>query len=191
MDHRDLRAEIIRTALALRAQRVLPATLGNISVRLSDTTLLITPSSRAYETMAPEDLPVIDLQGAVHSGAVPPSSEWRMHAAIYRARPDVRAIVHTHAPAATAVACLGLPLPGTLGELEYFAKGTVRVARSAESGTDEIAANVVLALGQSRAALMASHGLVAVGSDCASAAQVAEVIEHCALVYLWTRGAAG
>ena len=186
-----LREEIIRTALALRAQSVLPATLGNISVRTGENAVLITPSSRPYESMQPGDLPVIDLQGDVIQGELAPSSEWRMHTAIYRARADARAIVHTHAPAATALACLGEPLAGMLGEMEYFAQGPVRVAEYAESGTDAIAEHVVQALGSSRAVLMAWHGMVALGPDCTTAAQVAEVIEHCATLQLWTRGRGG
>jgi L-fuculose-phosphate aldolase len=191
MTDRALREELIATALTLRAQRVLPATLGNLSVRLASGDILITPSSCAYESTTPADLPVIDLDGKVRAGDLPPSSEWRMHTAIYRARCDVAAVVHTHAPAATALACLRQPLPGVLGEVEDFAQGPVRVAAYAESGTAQLAANVVSALGQSRAALIASHGMVAVGPDCAAAAQVAEVIEHCAMVHLLTRAVAG
>jgi L-fuculose-phosphate aldolase len=191
MTSRAAAAQIVRTALALRAQRVLPGTLGNISMRLDARRVVITPSSRPYETMRAEDLPVVALADGVAKGPFPPSVETPMHCAIYRARPDVHAIVHTHAPAATAVGCLGMALPLQLDEVEYYVGGAVPLAPYAPSGSTALAANVVAALGRRNAALMTAHGLITVAPDLAKAQQIAEAIEHAAQVFLMTRRAAG
>jgi len=191
MEYEQIRKEIVATALALRAQRVLPGTLGNISVRIDEDDVLITPSSREYSTMQPEDLPVVDLDGELRKGAHAPSVEAKMHTAIYRAREDVKAIIHTHAAAATALACLGRPLPCVVDELAYFAEGPVMVGQYAPVGTDELAANALEALGARNAVLLASHGLVAVGACLREARCVAEVVEHAADVYLKILGRGG
>jgi len=183
---RVLAAQIIRTALALRAQRVLPGTLGNISARLDAARIVITPSSRPYETMRAQDVPIVTLTDGTAKGPFPPSVETLMHLAIYRARPDVAAIVHTHAPAATALACLGMPLPTQLDEVEYYVGGAVQIAAYAPPGSAALATNVLAALGPRHAALMAAHGLVAVAPDLAKAMQIAEAIEHAAQVFLMT-----
>ena len=183
---RVLAAQIIRTALALRAQRVLPGTLGNISARVDAARIVITPSSRPYETMRAQDLPIVALADGAVTGPFPPSVETQMHLAIYRARPEVAAIVHTHAPAATALACLGMPLPVQLDEVEYYVGGAVQLAAYAPAGSAALAANVLAALGPRHAALMTAHGLVAVAPNLARAMQIAEAIEHAAHVFLMT-----
>ncbi len=183
---RVLAARIIRTALALRVQRVLPGTLGNISARVDAARMVITPSSRPYETMRAQDLPVVALADGTTKGPFPPSVEAQMHLAIYRARPDVAAIVHTHAPAATALSCLGMPLPLQLDDVEYYVGGAVQLAAYAPSGSAALAANVLAALGPRHAALMTAHGLVTVAPDLAKAMQIAEAIEHAAQVFLIT-----
>jgi len=182
-DSTELRESIIRTARRLQEQRVLPGALGNFSVRLADGRFLVTPTSRDYRTMEPGDLAIVSADGSVVHGPFPPSIEIGMHRAIYAARPDVGAVIHTHAPYASTLAALGRPLP-FLDELTRFSPGPVRVAAYGPAGSDELARNAVAALGGTNAVFLAMHGLIAVGPDLSAAEQVAEVIEHLAGVYL-------
>ena len=183
-DSPALRQEIIATALRLQAQRVLPGALGNFSVRIAGERVLITPSSRAYHTMLPEDLAVVSLDGAFVEGPYKPSIETGMHAAIYNARPDVGGIVHAHSTHACALAAMNRPLPVVLDEMSYYMKGGVPLAPYVRSGTPELARIAVETLGSDNAVLLGSHGLIAVGATLLKAEQTAEVVEHSAEVYL-------
>ena len=183
-DSLALRQEIIATARRLHASRVLPGALGNFSVRIDGGRMLITPSSRSYHTMLPEDLPVVSLDGTVVSGPYKPSIESGLHAGIYTARPDVGAVIHTHATHAAALAAMNKPLPVVLDEMTYYLKGGVPVAPYAPSGSSELAQIAAATLGSGNAVLLGSHGLLTVGPTLLKAEHTAEVVEHAAEVYL-------
>src|SRR3954451_21445989 len=134
------------------------ATQGNVSVRAGDA-MWITPSARAYEPMTPGDIVPCRLDGPAPAADPPPSSEWRVHAAIYRARPDVAAIVHSHSVHATAWSHLGEDLD--LGSEDF--PQPVPTAGFAATGTEALAAAAAGALGRHPAVLLARHGVVGVG----------------------------
>ncbi len=108
-EHRALRERVIATARALNPLNLNRGKAGNVSVRVEDG-LLVTPSGVPYDALAPGDIAGVRRDGTVH-GARTPSSEWRMHRAIYDARPDIGAIVHAHPPFSTALACLDRGIP--------------------------------------------------------------------------------
>lgn len=161
--------------------------LGNVSARKGPY-VRITPSRLRYDVLRRSDLVTVDASGTVFDGARPPSLELPLHLAIYAARPDVGAVIHTHSPFATAWSFLGEPLPDTLEEQSYYGLGPIRVSRPCARGSQEQAAAVVRALGGSPAALIGSHGVVAVGPDCEAALDVAEVVEQTAQVLWLLRG---
>jgi L-fuculose-phosphate aldolase len=161
---RRTRSEIVRTARALLDRGLVVATQGNVSARAGDA-IYITPSALPYSTMTADDVVVLGAAGGPH----PPSSEWRVHAAIYAARPDVYAIVHTHSPAATRWAH---------GERDL--SPAVRTAVWAETGTVLLGAHAVAALGDRRAVLLARHGVVGVGASLGEALAVCEDVEELA-----------
>lgn len=177
-----LRVEVLRTAQRATNDGHIVASLGNVSVRHSRIAdqFLITPSGVPYETMRGGQIVTMDVDGAVHDVAwgLEPSSEWRMHAAIYQARPDVIAIVHTHAVHAQAFSFLGRSLSADTEELTIFAGGDVAVTVYAPSGTDELAENAVGALGNRQAVLLARHGLVSVGTSLDAAYAVTQIVER-------------
>jgi L-fuculose-phosphate aldolase len=140
-------------------------TSGNVSARDGEA-VLITPSALPYETMTVADLVTLSLDGAVVAGAREPSSERRVHLAVYAARPGARALVHTHSEHATAWSHLGDPL------------GEVLTARYAPSGSDEIASAAVEALGDREAVLLGRHGVLALGASPAAALEVAAAVEQ-------------
>jgi L-fuculose-phosphate aldolase len=158
-----LRADVVDTARAMAADGLVKGSEGNVSAREGDL-ILITPAGLPYDEMEDADLVTLDLSGHVIAGEREPSSERAVHVAIYGARPDVRAVVHTHSPAV-----LASPDPG------------VPVAEYAETGTRELADEVVRALGEGSAVLMARHGLVAVGRALGGALDVARRAESASM----------
>jgi L-fuculose-phosphate aldolase len=180
--------EIVEAMRALRARGFVVGTVGNASMRTAGG-LIITPSRRDYDTMRVTDLIEVDGRGRVLDGDHRPSRELWLHLAVYAARPEVRAIVHTHSPHATAWSFLGEPLAPQTEEMTYYGIGRVGVAPAAAAGSPELAAAVAGSLGEAGAVLLHGHGVVAVGGDIAEAVTVAEAVEHQAHVGWLLRGA--
>jgi len=179
----DPRQEVVVTARALDAAGLMPNKSGNVSCR-SAGGFLVTASGVPYAQLAPEQVVELPLPSAGEPATGPrPSSEWRMHAAIYAARPDVTAIVHTHSPRATALACAGRDLPA-FHYMIALAGGAVRCMPYATFGTDALARHAVDGLAGRRAVLLANHGVVTVGTTLQRAQAVAVEVENMAGQYL-------
>jgi L-fuculose-phosphate aldolase len=177
-----VRAEIVRVAQAMDRAGFAPSKSGNVSCR-HKAAALITPTGLPYERMQPDDLVEIDI--AANAPSDPrASSEWRLHAAVYRARPDVTAIVHTHSPKATALSCARRGIPAFHYMIALAGGADIRCAGYATFGTQELADHVVSALENRKAALLANHGVVAVGASLASAHAIAVEVENLAAQYL-------
>ena len=157
-------------------------TSGNASVRVGQN-VLITPSAVPYEDLSPADLVELDMHGNVVSGNLAPSTEWHFHAAIYRARTDINAIVHVHSPYATALACTRKGIPAFHYMVAKAGGSCIECARYATFGTPELAENAVTALGDRKACLLANHGMLAVGTDPATALAMARDVEELARQY--------
>jgi L-fuculose-phosphate aldolase len=173
----ELRSAVVDAAREMLRLGLVSGTSGNASARDGDE-VLITPAGPAYEQMTEDDLVAIGMDGEAAEGQREPSSERRVHLAIYAARSDVRAVVHTHSVHATAWSFLGEPLDTGTEELEAAAGGEVLTARFAPTGTDEIAAAAVDALGDRCAVLLARHGAVAVGETPAAALDACVALER-------------
>jgi len=158
-----LRKEIIETCIAMDRRGINQGTSGNISVRWEDG-LLITPSGLAYETMAPEDIIFLAMDGSPR-GPHNPSSEWRFHRDIMKARKDVNAIVHAHPVHCTAVAITGQDIPAVHYMIAAAGGPTVRCAPYATYGTEQLSKNAVEALEDRLGCLLANHGAIACGSN--------------------------
>ena len=181
----EIRAELLRvTKRAYFQDKMFAATSGNLSVfdRASGR-MYITPSSYPYEDMTEADLMVVDLDGNILEGPHRPSSEWRMHAAVYRGLARVNAVVHTHSPYATAFAINAAPIPAVLFEQVYFIGGDIPVAARAVPSTPAVGENCVAALRDREGCLMANHGALAVGATLAEAYTRAVYIEDAAKAY--------
>jgi L-fuculose-phosphate aldolase len=181
-DESHARAEVIAIAQALDAAGLVPNKSGNVSCR-SANGFLITPAGVPYRDLVPADIVESSLAGSAAAHARRPSSEWRMHAAIYADRPDAAAIVHTHSPKATALACAGLGIP-PFHYMIALAGGEIRCAPYATFGTAELAATAVQALDGRRATLLANHGVIAIGGSLKEAHAVALEVENLATQYL-------
>ncbi|KUK26232.1 MAG: Class II aldolase/adducin family protein [Acetothermia bacterium 64_32] len=171
----------------MAARGLVSGSSGNVSLRVGEL-VLITPSGIPYDLLDPRQVAIIDLVEAQRF-AGEPSSEWRMHVSIYRAREDVRAVVHTHSPHAT-VASFWEALPALHDEGKILFGEAVPVSRHAPPGTWALAEAVIEALGRGKAALIARHGAVAVGRTLSEALSLAEKLEETAqLALLKAKGA--
>lgn len=181
---KELRQEMVDVCLESLREGLFTGTSGNLSVALGDGTMLITPTSVRYTVMRPVDIVRCDLEGNIVEGELCPSSEWRMHAAVYRAYPAHQAIFHTHSPYATAFAVVHKPIPPVLIETALFLGGAVECAAYATPGTDAVGENAIPCLRDGRGGcLLGNHGVLAVGKDLNEARLRAQYIEDSARIY--------
>lgn len=183
MTRSELGAGIVAVAQAIDLAGFCPSKSGNVSAR-TDAGFLITPSGLPYAQTLPDDLIELSLDGMVLSGARKPSSEWPFHAAIYRARPEAQAIVHTHSPRATALSCTRRGIPAFHYMIALCGGADIRCADYATFGTPELAENAVRALEGRKAVLLANHGVIALGASLAGAHQIVAEVENLAGQYL-------
>ncbi|HWT55127.1 MAG TPA: class II aldolase/adducin family protein [Rhodocyclaceae bacterium] len=163
----DLAAAVLECARAMNRSGINRGTAGNVSVR-SDGGFIVTPTGMDYAQALSQDMVFVDMNG-VARGTRAPSSEWRFHRDIYVARPEAGAIVHTHAPFATSLACLGTEIPPFHYMIARFGGDTVRCADYATFGTQALSDAMLTALDGRSACLMANHGMAVFGRDLAQA----------------------
>ena len=189
----DMRNTIVAAGKKLINEGFTVETWGNISVRDEDGRVYITPSGMDYETCTVEDIVVMALDGSIVSGLRKPSIETGLHLAVYRKRPEVMAIVHTHPIYSTVFSCMGEGIPqGICDEAAQALGGEVKVAAYALPGSNELAENCVKALGEkTKACLLQSHGAVCVGKDIKAAFKTAKVLEMTAEIYYRIRSIGG
>lgn len=179
-DEARLREELVECGRRLIAKGLVTGTAGNLSTRIDDVRIIVTPSGMDYERFGPEDLCAVNLENGEVAGPRRPSIETGLHAAVYRSRPDVGAVIHTHSLFATAVAATRREIPCILDAMAIQFGGAVPVARYAIPGSKDLAENAARALGDRGAVLLANHGVVAVGEDLKEAMGRAELVERAA-----------
>jgi L-fuculose-phosphate aldolase len=180
-DSPDLRQAVIATALGMNALGINRGKSGNVSARI-DTGFLITPSGMPYAEIAPDDIVAMGLGGSA-DGRRRPSSEWRFHRDIYASRGDVDAVVHTHSPFATTLACLDRGIPPFHYMVAVAGGADIRCAPYATFGTQQLSDHALHALTGRRACLLAHHGMIAVGASLKTALALAVEVETLAEMY--------
>ncbi len=183
----ERRGEIAAACRRLAADGLVIGTAGNVSARVDDL-IAITATGAAFEQMTAEQVSVVDLSGEVVLGSLAPTSELELHLGIYRDF-GAGAVVHTHAPMATAVGCVVDLLPCVHYQMLLLG-GDVRVAPYATFGTPELAAHVHAALEGRTAALMANHGAITYADNLAKAAELALLLEWACTIY-WRAASIG
>jgi len=182
MSDHESRLEILRFGKMLHEHGLIAATDGNISVRLNQAEVLVTPTCISKGMMSVDDLVVVDMHGRRISGFRDVTSEITMHMTIYRMRPDVNAIAHP--PTATGFAACGLALDQALISEVLLSLGSVPLAHYATPGTSELSAALEPYIPEHDAVLMANHGVVTYGSDLLTAYMNMETVEHFAKIAL-------
>jgi L-fuculose-phosphate aldolase len=178
---RAKRQSIINACLQMNASGINQGTSGNISQRHEEG-MLITPTSTPYEAMQPEQIVFMNLDGTPDAEQRP-SSEWRFHRDILKARPEVNAVVHAHPPYSTILAIMGLSIPAVHYMIACAGGDTIRCAPYATFGTQELSQHAVTALEGRSACLLAHHGMIAIGPSLAKAMWLAVEVETLARQY--------
>lgn len=182
MTHARMRRALVEAAWEVERLGLSPGTSGNLSVRVPGG-FLVTPSGVPYGAMEPADTVFLTDAGEPTGDRMRPSSEWRLHAAIYADRPDAGAIVHLHSPHATAVACLRSDIPPFHYMVARAGGDSIRCARYETFGTEELAFAALEALEDRKACLLANHGQVAIGPTVEDAMRLAGEVEEIAHVW--------
>lgn len=185
----DLREEMVATCLRMNRAGLNVGTSGNLSVRV-DGGLLVTPSGIAYDRMRPEMIVRMDWQGG-YEGKLLPTTEWRFHLEILKARADVDVVLHSHAPYSTILACCRLDIPPIHYMIGMAGGDVVKCSGYAPFGTAELADLALEALGPRKACLLGNHGIIALGASMDKAFAVLEEVENLARIYIGTRSLGG
>ncbi len=183
---------VLDAAKDMLRRGLVEGTAGNISARRSDGNIVITPSSVDYRDMQLDDLVLVDPDGAVLHAADgrSPSSEMQLHLACYHAFDDIGSVIHSHPVWATMFAIAHQPIPACIDEFAVYCGGDVRCTEYAASGTPDVGANAVKALDGRGAALIANHGLVAVGPRPDKVLHITALVERTAQI-VWGAKALG
>jgi L-fuculose-phosphate aldolase len=179
-----LRKQIVDGGCRLLREGLVARTWGNISIRVDDTHMLVTPSGRSYEQLTSEDIVLVNYFTSKYEGTVKPSSEMGLHCEIYRTRPDVHSVIHTHQMNASTVAAAQKEVPLATESMTRVLGPTVRVAGYALPSTRKITKKTVQALEGRKAALMANHGAVCTGSTLDEAFMVCLTLEKACKAFI-------
>ncbi len=181
-----LRKAVVATAREMNALGINRGTSGNVSARWSSASFdgyLITPTGMVYAETTADDIVAMAIDADTPGGERRPSSEWRFHRDIYRSRDEVEAIVHVHAPFATALACLNRAIPAFHYMVAVAGGKDIRCAPYATFGTQELSDHAVAALVGRKACLLANHGMIAIGRSLAATLALAVEVESLAEMY--------
>lgn len=182
-----IREQIVAACKKLESSGLNRGTSGNVSCR-ENHHFLITPTGVPVEEITPSKIVAVGFDGKV-IGIGKPSSEWHFHCDILKARPEIHAVVHTHSPHATALACLREDIPPFHYMIAVAGGDTVRCAPYALFGTETLSAHAVEALADRKACLLANHGMITLGRDLEEAMAIAVEIESLCQQYLLARQA--
>jgi L-fuculose-phosphate aldolase len=182
-------AAVLAAAREMLHRGLTEGTAGNISARQEDGTIVVTPTSVDYDVMELDDLVVLDSDGNVVKAKEgrKPTSEKYLHLACLKAYEDIGSVVHSHPVHATMFAVAHLPIPACIDEFTVFCGGEIRVSDYAKSGTAALADNMVIALKDRAAALIANHGLVAVSARPDAALKITALVERNAQIIMGAR----
>ena len=176
------RESIVTMGKELIERKLVAGSWGNISVKIADGVYAVTPSGRGYANQKPEDIVIVDDACNSLDGELTPSSESKLHTAIYNACPEAKAIIHTHSIYASALAAMRKPVHAIIEDIVQIIGGRVECAEYALPGTQELADNAVKAMNGRKGVLLANHGAVCWGKDLADALMVCEILEKAAKI---------
>ena len=181
--------EVLEAALHMVESGLAVGTMGNVSLRLkgsgSSELIAITPSGCYCDLLQSDDIVIVDFKGNPVENGLPPSSELKLHAAIYQARSDVNAIVHSHSIYGSVASVIGQNIPPIMDDQVACLGGEIEIAKYALPGSRELAQNAVSALGNRNAVILANHGTVGVGLSLREAFTNCELLEKTAMIFIY------
>jgi L-fuculose-phosphate aldolase len=179
---KSARESVLACAKELARRGMVEGSSGNVSARVDDERVCMTPSSLAYDAMTLDDLVVVDLDGEVLEGERSPTTERSLHLSCYRAYPEIGGVIHSHPIFATMFAVARQPIPAAIEEVTVYVGGDIEVCEYTMTGTDELGDVVAAGLADRAATLLANHGMVTVGATVEKALHAAAVVERTAQI---------
>jgi len=180
----QLRMEVVKGAKDIFAKGLVEVGEGNVSVRIPKTDeLLITPSFNQYKSLKKEEIVRMKFDGTPLSAGKLPSTEYRLHVAVYNARPKANCVIHTHSPYATMLSVARIKIPVILEEQVIFLGGSVNVSEFGKAHTEEVGVKALEALEIKNGVLLANHGVLVCGKSVGQAVKLAELVEKLARIY--------
>jgi len=176
MEHK-IRTMVCKAGKKIVDTGLAAGTWGNVSARIDKNTMLITPSGRDYSAIKPEDIVLVNINTLESSGKLPPSSETPMHAAIYRTRPEINGIIHTHPQYGCTVAAARMEVPPILDDMAQLIGPGLKVADYAHPGSEKMVTGVLRSIEGRNACLLANHGAVCIGRTLDEAFTVNIILE--------------
>ncbi|WP_105617057.1 class II aldolase/adducin family protein [Vallitalea okinawensis] len=159
-------------------------TWGNISLRVDDQHMLITPSGQEYEKLTPKDIVLVNMATLEYEGHLKPSMERGLHAAVYQDRKDIHAVIHTHSINACVIASTRQTVPPVIDDMVQIIGPSLKTAEYAISGSKKLTKKVLKALKGRNAALLANHGGICLGRDMEEAFTTCQLVEKCCRIYI-------
>lgn len=187
MNETEIRAAVKKAGVDMLRENLVQGTWGNISIRLDATHMVVTPSGLDYIRLTPEDMVVVDINTLEYTSKIKPTSEKKIHAAVYRARPEINAVIHSHPQYASSVAAARATLPVMSEEMNKAVGGDASCGEYGLPGTKGLMEATVAALGTRNACLMANHGLLVCGKSIEEAFDVCRIMEASAKAFIERR----
>lgn len=182
----EARKLIIETGIALAERKLILGSWGNISMKIEKDCFAITPSGRSYDQLTPDDIVIVNSAGTKLAGSRIPSTEIKMHLALYASNPEFHAIIHIHSTYASAVSAMRQEIPPFIEDMVQVIGGSLKCAEYALAGSAELAKNAVAATKGSNAALLANHGAICCGKTIREALNIADIVEKSAQIFCIT-----
>jgi len=181
---KEKKEQIIQAGMRMIEKGLVTRSWGNISMRVDEKYMLITPSGRTYDSLSEPDIVLVNYHTGYFDGKINPSSEYRLHAAIYKKRKEIQAVIHTHQMSASTVAAARKNVPAVIDDMVQIIGPSVRVTKYTWSGTEKFAKRAVNAMRGRQAVLLANHGAVCVGRTMDEAFVVSEVLEKACRAFI-------
>jgi L-fuculose-phosphate aldolase len=183
--YRSIRKKVFETGLKMAEAGLVVAKEGNVSARIpGEEKIAITPSQIPYDLMKVDDILIVGFDEKILLGKTKPSSETKMHIAVYKTRSDVGGVIHTHSPFASALSCVRGKIPPLLDEQTVFLGGDIGTAPYASAGTAEIGANAAQALSERDGTMLSNHGTICCGKNLDEALRNSILVEKLAMIYI-------
>jgi L-ribulose-5-phosphate 4-epimerase len=184
MTENELRAALVEAGKRLVKENLVQGTWGNLSARLDEKRILVTPSGMDYLSLTPEDMVVVDIETIEYTGRHKPTSEKKLHAAIYADRKEINAVIHTHSEYSSVAAAARADLPATTDDVRAAIGTNIPCAAYGLPGTKKMTQAALTALKDRNGCFLANHGAIAMGTSLENALNACRILENAAKQYI-------
>jgi L-fuculose-phosphate aldolase len=191
MELQDIKREVLETSKKMSKMGLAAGTWGNISARVDKHYMIITPSGMDYDILKPEDMVLANIHDLSYEGKLKPSIEFPLHAEIYKARPEINAVMHTHSISASSIAAARKDIPPILDDMVQIVGGSIRITEYALPASEQMVKNALKKLENRNAIILASHGPVCLGRNLDEALITSQIVEKASKVFIDTQAFGG